>query len=205
MKQTKTRNSLEIANITKELDLDLDLNLDDTNFWSQKLEQSKHDNRHLYLTGEITQQKAQQIAQQIRYLNSIGSSPITLYINSEGGSVYDGFVLVDVIRNSTSPIVGYVTGACFSFALIVFASCSIRACNQFAQFMFHSVRSELGTSTEVDAEIEMRHLKSLNLQMCEVLAQNSILSRQEWFAKLEKDNYFDSVYAKLIKLVHEVY
>lgn len=203
MKKRKT-NSLELTTLSKELDLDMNLDLEDTSFWTQKIEKSKHDNRHLYLTGEITQQKAQLIAQQIRYLNDISNSPITLYINSEGGSVYDGFVLVDAIKSSTSPIVGYVTGACFSFALIVFASCSIRACNKYAQFMLHSVRSELGTSTEIDTEIEMRHLKGLNLQMCEILANSSILPKQEWFVKLDKDNYFDSNYAQLIKLVHEV-
>lgn len=202
MNSNKTKNNLEITNLSSELDLGLEM--EDTNFWTQKIEQSKHDNRQLYLTGEITQQKAQLLAQQIRYLDSTSNNPITLFINSEGGSVYDGFVLIDAIRNSTSPVVGYVTGACFSFALIVFASCSIRVCTRYAQFMVHSVRSELDTCTQLDAEVEMSHLKSLNKQMCEILAQNSTLTRQQWLDKLDKDNYFNATYGELVGLVQEV-
>ena len=48
--------------------------------------------------------------------------PIQLFINSYGGSVYDGLALIDVIKRSKTPVHTVCIGSCMSMALWVWLS-----------------------------------------------------------------------------------
>ena len=54
-------------------------------------------NRKLFLTGEVTEEMANNFVSEIIYLAEKGE-PIDIYINSPGGSVIDGLVIYDVIQ-----------------------------------------------------------------------------------------------------------
>ena len=50
--------------------------------------------------------------------------PITLHVNSEGGSVFDGFAIYTVLRDCPSEVTAYIDGLAASAAsYVVMASC----------------------------------------------------------------------------------
>ena len=49
-------------------------------------------------------------------------TPIKLFINSYGGSVYDGLALIDVIKNSKTLVHTICVGSCMSMALWIWLS-----------------------------------------------------------------------------------
>lgn len=65
--------------------------------------------------------------------------PIQLFINSYGGSVYDGLALIDVIKRSKTPVHTVCIGSCMSMALWVWLSGAKRLVGESAKLMFHDV------------------------------------------------------------------
>ena len=86
------------------------------------LESVNCDRRTLSIRGEITQDSAFEFALSAAYLNSISEAePITVYINSPGGSIDAGLLMYDVIQSSPAPIRLVVLGAAYSMAALIFA------------------------------------------------------------------------------------
>lgn len=63
--------------------------------------------------------------------------PIKLYINSYGGSVYDGFGCIETIRVSKTPVYGICFGYAMSMAFHIFANCHKRFATRSAILLNH--------------------------------------------------------------------
>ncbi len=70
---------------------------------------------------EITSEYANRIRDDIIYLQG-RNMPIRILINSPGGSVIDGLVIVDLIEGATVPVDAYVTGMAASMAALILAA-----------------------------------------------------------------------------------
>lgn len=87
------------------------------------LETVNYDKRKLCIQDEITQATAFEFALAVEHLYKVSKSdPITVYINSPGGSIDAGLLMYDVIQTSPSPIRLVVLGVAYSMAAIIFAS-----------------------------------------------------------------------------------
>lgn len=124
--------------------------------------------REIYLFDEIDTFSVQSTIEDIKYLESISrkeqleetteigeqttintkiktykqSSPITLYLNSPGGSIDDGFALIDVIKNSICPIkiIGLGIVASMACAVFVVGSKGMRLISKNTFLMLHPAR-----------------------------------------------------------------
>ncbi len=92
--------------------------------------------------------------------NNFEVKPIELYINSCGGSVYDGLALVDVIMSSFVPVHTYCVGSCQSMAFWIFLSGDQRYCGKNATFMYHEVSQWVGDKLE-GLKLELVELERL--------------------------------------------
>jgi ATP-dependent Clp protease protease subunit len=83
-----------------------------------------HDSGVHFLVGEISEENANDAIKWLTYENIDPKSEkvLTLYINSQGGDLYEAFGLIDMMRNSRVPIrtIGY--GSVMSAAFLVLAS-----------------------------------------------------------------------------------
>ena len=78
-------------------------------------------NRNIFLTGEIDMEMANDFLSQFLYLESEGTEPITIYINSPGGEVNAGLLIYDAIQGSELEINMVCTGLAASMAAVIFA------------------------------------------------------------------------------------
>lgn len=106
--------------------------------------------RQLYLCNEVMQSNISPLIQSIIKINNDDDSkekeyrdwvrePIKLYIDSFGGSCYDGFSLISVIQTSKTPVYTIVLGYAMSMALTIFMSGHKRFLGKYSTLMFHDV------------------------------------------------------------------
>jgi ATP-dependent Clp protease protease subunit len=78
-------------------------------------------NRRIFIHGEITDVSANEFLSQMLYLEQEADEPITIYINSPGGSVNAGLVIYDCIQSSNLEINIICAGMAASMAAIILA------------------------------------------------------------------------------------
>jgi len=75
--------------------------------------------RVIFLNDHIDADLVHRVIQALLYLDSESNDPISIYINSNGGSVTDGFALIDIIKIIRSPVRTVVTGVAASMAALI--------------------------------------------------------------------------------------
>ena len=107
-----------------------------------------HKDRILYLNKCIDEESVQPIIEKIININieddekdekekNYERKPISLIINSYGGTIYDGFALISVVERSKTPIHTYVYGKAMSMGLIIAVCGHKRYASKLATFMYH--------------------------------------------------------------------
>jgi ATP-dependent Clp protease protease subunit len=76
-----------------------------------------------FLTGDICEENIRKAIQWIVYEN-LTKTPkhLTLYVNSSGGDLYQGFALIDAMRSSKHPVHTVGLGEIMSAAFLIFVS-----------------------------------------------------------------------------------
>jgi ATP-dependent Clp protease protease subunit len=133
------------------------------------------------------------------------AEPIKLIINSDGGDVYSGLALVDVIDNSKTPVHTICHGHAMSMALVIFSAGHYRMASKYATFMYHEAgynlegkvmhhKQELKEAERTDKICDEYFLSKTKFTPAQLKAIRS--KRGEW--------YFDVTVAKKHGLVHEI-
>ena len=139
-----------------------------------------------FLVGEIEEENINACIKWITYENlDSKEKTLTLYINSTGGDLYQGFALIDVIQSSAHPIRVIGIGAVMSAAFLIFASGTKgeRYAARNTSFMCHQFTS--GTDAKYhDIKAEMKEHESLNTRMVNILKEATGLAPHKIKAKL---------------------
>ena len=104
--------------------------------------------RRILLSKEIDEGSANDIIKAIFEINidddkkeneyrDFKREPIELYINSPGGTIYDGLAIIDAMRNSKTPVHTYCIGRAMSMAFIIFLVAEKRFAGKYCTFMYH--------------------------------------------------------------------
>ena len=169
--------------------------------------------RNLVLSGEVSEESAQNIIQHINDINeddhtqSGEREPICLKINSIGGSMYDGFAIIGAIESSITPVYTCGYGAIMSMALPILVSGVKRFAHPLTTFMYHECLDTFGHYEKVSILKE-------NLEETERLSDmydDYILSKTSFTKKqLDKvkkgkyDWYFDTDDALEYKVIDQI-
>ncbi len=134
----------------------------------------EHKKRELLLSDRISQGSVKDVIKEIFEINADDTAkgeiyknwertPIKLFINSYGGSVYDGLALVDVIKRSETPVHTICVGSCMSMALWIWLAGAKRLVGELSTLMFHDLSAFVADSTEgIKQELnEMTRLQNL--------------------------------------------
>lgn len=99
--------------------------------------------RVLFL-ADVTEEIAEAICHLIRMWNTVDKDiepekrkPIKLYIDSHGGDVCSGFIIIDAIKLSKTPVYTINMGKAYSMGLCVFVAGHKRFSYPNASFLFH--------------------------------------------------------------------
>lgn len=162
------------------------------------------DNRVIVLNGGITLKSYTKFDKQLRFLENMHKDPITLVINSPGGSVYDGFAFVDRIMNSSCIINTQAMGLVASAAIPIFLSGDRRTTGRLATFMHHPPSYAMGHESLNIHTSELVHTKALANRINKFIASRTSKPYSFW-AKVGKDTdfYFDAEQAIEFGVSHD--
>lgn len=91
--------------------------------WEDRVDSKLLDNGTHFLTGDIGEDNIAKAIKWIVYENMDKTKrTLTLYVNSQGGDLYQAFGLIDVMKSSALPIRTIAVGSIMSAAFLIFAS-----------------------------------------------------------------------------------
>lgn len=118
------------------------------------------------------------VAQEIQLLDALSNDPIKLEIFSPGGSVFDGFRILNAMAEAESPIHTYCQGMVASMGMIIFVSGDHRIAGLSCRGLFHEVGS--GTRGQSSEQIEQfDRAIGLEMELYEIVSRNSGLSIED--------------------------
>jgi ATP-dependent Clp protease, protease subunit len=159
--------------------------IDDVNNAEDKIDLAFLDNHVHFINGDINEETIGKAIRWIIYENLKGEDPLTLYINSEGGTLPDAFALIDVMRMSKSPVRTIGIGSICSSGFLIFAAGTKghRLIGQNTTIMCHQF-SESTDGKYHDLQTKIKENKRMNDRMVSLLADCSVLSEREVKTKL---------------------
>ena len=142
--------------------------------------------RIIFLGTEVNAYTANVVQAQLLYLESADpGKDISLYLNSPGGSVYDGLAIYDTMQYVGSDVVTMCTGMAASMAsvLLVAGTEGKRYALPHSRVMIHQpMGGAHGQAT--DMEITVNEIKKLKAELYNIIAAHS----HQPFEKIERDS-----------------
>lgn len=161
----------------------------------------EHKKREIVISDRISQGSVRDVIKDIFDINADDDqkekiykdwdqTPIKLFINSYGGSVYDVLALVDVIKRSRTPVHTICIGSCMSMALWIWLAGEKRLVGELSTLTFHDLSVFAIDTTEGIKQELIEMLRLQNLLVTEILSksivkeetlQDYITRKAEWY------------------------
>lgn len=172
-------------------------------------------NRDFFIFEEISQESIKHIIKGIGRINNFDDAahklfpkskrtPIKIYLNSEGGEMYMMFGLVDVIRNSKTPVYTYATGLVASAALGIFLVGHKRFMDKYGTILYHNIKI-MGVTDNTYKQLSNESIETKRLQKMydEIITSNSTLTQKQLddWKRENIDIYIDYKRARRFKML----
>lgn len=148
--------------------------------------------REIWLIGEVNTESATEIILQLRHLDrTIGD--IKLFINSPGGSVSDGFAIVDAIKNCKNDVCTICTGMAASMGAFIL-SCGTKGKRYVTPLSEIMIHQPLGGAQGQASDIELvaNHIIKTKKKLNKILSDNTGKPIDEIARDCDRDYYMDA-------------
>ena len=148
--------------------------------------------REVWLNGEIDSSMADAVISQILYLDAEQpGKEITLYVDSDGGSVSAGLAIYDVMQAVQSSIRTVCIGMAASMAAVIFSAGNRREILRHGEVMIHDPLVSGGISgSALTVQDKSQRLMQLRKILCGILAQHTGKTLKQIYTMTAKDTYF---------------
>ena len=155
------------------------------------------EDRIVVLHGEVNSASANVVVAQLLYLSAKDSeAPVTMYIDSPGGSVTAGLSIVDTMNYIKCPVHTICTGFAASMGAVVFSSGEkgSRLILPHAQVLIHQPLIAGGglTGQCSDIQIHAEQMIKTRETLEELLSEATGRTREEIHSAFDRDNYFSA-------------
>lgn len=163
-------------------------------------------NRVIIVAGQVNTELALNVIAQIKHLEFANpEEPITLLINSPGGSVIDGMAMFDVIRQCSCKIITIGNGMQASMGSIMLAAGDERYMTPNADLMIHQIMTGANGGTQhTDFEIRSGHTARLHEALKSVYVEFTGLKHEFWDLVMERDTWLTAEHALKIGYINGV-
>ena len=173
---------------------------------SSYLDRQIMESRTLLITGPVTDKLAQFCAARLIVMDRLDPErPITVIINSPGGSADSGFAIYDMLRFVTPPIRTVVNGLCASAAILIqlAAEKKERFTLGESRFLIHQP-STTGHGSASDLDITAREIIKLRERYNKIIADRTGQSPDKVLADARRDFWLNAKEAVDYGLVAKV-
>lgn len=164
------------------------------------------EDRIIFLNEDVNEHTASVVVAQLLHLaNEDSTKDINLYINSPGGSVYDGLAIFDTMNFIKPDVATYGIGLQASMGAFLLAAGAKgkRHLLPNSRVMIHQPSS--GTQGKVtDQEISLREALALKQELAEIMAKNTGQKLEKVKDDMERDFWMSATDAKKYGIVDTV-
>jgi ATP-dependent Clp protease protease subunit len=150
--------------------------------------------RIVFLGDQVNNDTANELVKKLLLLERMdGVAPITLYINSPGGSVVDGMAIYDTIRRISCPVHAVVSGMAASMGAVILSGCEKgqRAIMRHGEVLLHQpLGGAQGQATDI--EISARRLLKMKTRLLTILAENTGHPYEKLVEDCDRDYWLDA-------------
>lgn len=152
--------------------------------------------RRIMLTGEIDDQLASLVCAQLLVLDAERAAPITLYVNSPGGSVDAGFAIYDAMQSLRNDVATVCVGVAASMGqfLLTGGTAGKRHVAPHARVLMHQPHGAVQGFAS-DIEIQAEQFEYLRRQLAELTAQHTGQPIERVIADADRDKWFTAAEA----------
>lgn len=132
--------------------------------------------RIIYLGTDINSTVANVITAQLQWLESQNNSDITMTILSNGGSIYDGYAIIDAMGLVNCDVSTICMGMVASMATVIASSGTKgkRFILPHSRFLIHQPMSGISPGTQSsDIQIHAKEIETLKTELTQILTDNT--------------------------------
>lgn len=191
--------------------------------WQQQLE-----HRELILNDDVTEDVIEMVTMQIMNFNKeddeqeaaarevMGddykklydreANPITVYIHTDGGSIFDGLSVVSAIKSSRTPVYTVALGKVISMGFIILIVGHRRYAQRYGTLMYHQLLTNPGYQKLRDIEEYAEHCGNLQNILEEIVKEHTLFPQDvldEIFVQ-KNDLYMDTAEALEWGVIDEI-
>lgn len=163
--------------------------------------------RKIFLFGDIDDEISEKVVKQLHYLVATNLDPISIYINSSGGSVDSALSIIDTINLIKHSVIiktiCYQAGSCASY-ILAFGSEGYRYAFPNSSVMMHNVTLELPENEKNKQESFMKftkeHVNNLESQVAKACKKKL----KEFSEAIQNDLYMNAKQAKTYKIIDKI-
>jgi ATP-dependent Clp protease protease subunit len=165
--------------------------------------------RVVLLEGQVDDTMASIACASLLYLKSEASGrpddPITVQINSPGGSILAGLAIYDTMRSIKPEITTIGYGMQASMGSILLVAGDHHKMTRDSKFMIHQPLSGNGQSTQQsDIEISAELTKRLREDLTDIYVRHTGLTHKYWDIVLERNTWLSAQQAKEMGVIEEI-
>ena len=163
------------------------------------------EDRIIMLSGEIDDNVANIVVAELLYLDSINHDDISLYINSNGGSITSGMAIYDTMNYIKSDVSTICIGMCASMAAFLLSSGKKgkRYSLKNSEIMIHQpLGGAKGQATEI--KIAAERILKIRDKMNKIMAENTNNDIEIIEKDTERDNFMTAEMAQKYGLIDRV-
>lgn len=163
--------------------------------------------RIVFLGDQVVPETANIVVAQLLFLaNEDPKKDIKLYINSPGGSVYDGLAIIDTMNYIAPDVqtIGIGLQASMGAMLLSCGAKGKRFILPNARVMIHQPSYGAGQAKVTDQEIELREGLYLKKKLAEILAKNTGQKLDQIEKDMDRDYWMSAEEAKKYGIIDEV-
>lgn len=170
------------------------------------LERSLIESRTLLISGPVTDKMLRDATVRLLVMEQRDpKKPITVLINSPGGSADAGFAMYDLLRFVRPPVNTVVNGLCASAGILIHLATEKkrRFCLPEARFMIHQP-STMGRGSASDLDITAREILKLRDRYNKIIAGTTSRTPEQVLEDARRDFWLDAGQALEYGLVSKV-
>jgi ATP-dependent Clp protease protease subunit len=173
-----------------------------------EIERTLLQHRRVFFSDEVNQETATEAIRKLWYLElSAPGKPITLVINSPGGSVDAGFAVWDQVKMISSPVTTLITGLAASMGSILSlcAGKGRRLATPNARILIHQPSIHGGVRGQAsDLEIHAREILKIRSRIIDLYVEASGKDRDTIAAAIERDTWLSAEEAREFGLIDRI-
>lgn len=164
--------------------------------------------RRVFICDAVTQESADEVIKKLWYLDILSpKTPITLVINSPGGSVDAGFAIWDQVKMLSSPVTTLVTGLAASMGSILSLCAEKGRCFATSQTRIMIHQPLIGGVIQgqaTDLDIQAKEMIKTRSRLVNIYVEKTGKTFEEIEKAIDRDTWMTAEEAKKFGLIDKI-